>query len=94
MSTTSEAINNILESIAQLPEQDRRLVIETADKQFHAQISHLSVAMEAKKLKNGKAISDIFQDMAERKALPHISDPSVWQRKIRKDRPLPDRESQ
>jgi hypothetical protein len=32
------------------------------------------------------------QRMADRGALSHISEPTAWQREIRKDRPLPSRE--
>lgn len=41
---------------------------------------------------SGPRMASILQRMADRGALAHIEHPVAWQRKIRKDRPLPGRE--
>ena len=38
-----------------------------------------------------KRIKQAFERLAEMKTFAHIEDPIEWQRKIRKDRPLPGR---
>lgn len=40
----------------------------------------------------GQRMAAILQRMADRNALPEITDPVAWQKEIRKDRPLPGRE--
>lgn len=42
--------------------------------------------------KQGQRAADILQRMSDRKALAHIGDPVEWQRELRQDRALPDRE--
>ncbi|MBK8639463.1 MAG: hypothetical protein IPN92_14755 [Chromatiaceae bacterium] len=44
------------------------------------------------KMHQGQRMAAILQRMADRNALSHFADPVAWQREIRKDRPLPDRE--
>jgi hypothetical protein len=40
----------------------------------------------------GERMANILQRMADRQALSHITDPMLWQREIRADKPLLDRE--
>jgi hypothetical protein len=40
----------------------------------------------------GKEMADALAQIAARGSVSSIADPSAWQREIRKDRPLPDRE--
>lgn len=40
----------------------------------------------------GKRMASILQHMADRQALSSITDPVVWQKEIREDRPLSGRE--
>jgi hypothetical protein len=37
-------------------------------------------------------MADVLQRMANRNALAHIGDPVAWQREMREDKALPDRE--
>ena len=90
------SINDILESIAQLPIQDQQLVVKTANKRLHnnptEQLANKSNTARIEPEKNnGIAIVEILERMAARKALSYISNPSAWQREIRKDRLLPGR---
>ena len=45
------------------------------------------------KVERGKRIKAALEDLADMGTFNHIEDPVVWQREIRKDRPLPGRPS-
>ncbi len=42
---------------------------------------------------NGATIAQILERLAERNTLSGITDPSAWQREIRKDRVLPEKDA-
>lgn len=43
-------------------------------------------------ISRGHRMAEALAQLAEANSLPEISDPAAWEREIRKDRPLPDRE--
>lgn len=47
---------------------------------------------EGKRENPGRRMAAVLRRMANRNALAHIADPVEWQREIREDRPLRDRE--
>lgn len=57
------------------------------------QLAHLNSTAE-QKATNGQQVVEIMNRIAQRgTAFREIEDPVVWQREIRKDRPLPGRET-
>ncbi len=66
------------------------------DKLYLLQILMQEIVKEERSIsqsqKQGQRAADILQRMADRKALAHIGDPVEWQRELRQDRALPDRE--
>ena len=55
---------------------------------------HITVLEEeSEEEKRGQQMADALSKLAESGAFSGIEDPSVWQREIRKDRPLPGRDS-
>ncbi len=44
-------------------------------------------------LGRGQEMSDALEKLAALNVLSQITDPSAWQRELREDRPLPDRDS-
>ena len=40
----------------------------------------------------GKQMAEILGQLAAADSLPEIKDPAVWERKVRQDRPLPERD--
>ena len=49
--------------------------------------------LESGKAERGERIKVALQRLAELEVFAHISDPVEWQRKIRADRPLPERDA-
>ena len=45
-----------------------------------------------KKVPNGTRLALLMQEVASKNLFSYIEDPADWQRKIRKDRPLPGRD--
>ncbi len=48
---------------------------------------------ESEEEKRGQQMADALSKLAESGAFSGIEDPSAWQREIRRDRPLPGRDS-
>ena len=42
---------------------------------------------------NGTKLARLMEEVSTKNLFSHIKDPAGWQRKIRKDRPLPEREA-
>ncbi len=88
--TTSLA--KILPLVESLPQADKFQLMQSLLTQL-AWEQGLSLQRQNNvKSNQGKRMAAVLQRMADRRALSHIDDPAAWQREIRKDRPLPDRE--
>ena len=86
------SLATILPLVESLPQADKFQLMQSLLTQL-AWEQGLSLHAQLKsKSSQGKRMAAILQRMADRNALSHIDDPAVWQREIRKDRPLPGRE--
>jgi hypothetical protein len=58
-----------------------------------AQLVEITIPEEGTSLANqGQKMAMALEQLAAIKAVSQIIDPSAWQREVRKDRPLPDRD--
>jgi len=89
MLNTYQAIlrNDHLEWIEKVPEQ-----IKTGqDIPVHVTILE-QASIQSPVPDRGRRMAEFLERLAASNAFKEIDDPSEWQREIRKDRPLPDRE--
>jgi len=78
----------ILEDLEDLPEL---MQAETLDFVQFLKAKVKTQAIQSNE-ENGVEIARVLKRMAERKALSEIKDPAAWQREIRRDRALPERD--
>ena len=86
MSLTTQQIH---EKIEILPEQMQE---ETLNFINFLQNKLKSSGLESQKTeRNGSRLADLMSEASTKDLFSHIEDPAAWQRKIRKDRSLPNR---
>ena len=83
--TLMEQIQKRLSKLS--PEKQREVLDFVAFLQLHS----LKLPEATTDIKRGKRIRDLLTQLGTMKAFSDIADPVDWQRKIRKDRPLPGR---
>ena len=89
MSTISQ---KILQDVEQLPEVLQSEILDFVHFLKYKESKNKTTEANIQ-APNGKKIADILNRMAAREsAFSDITDPVEWQRKIRKDRPLPGRD--
>jgi hypothetical protein len=89
MSQTYQAIlkGGQLEWVGDAPEYDRNLPL-------NVQVVVSSASLPSNEPSRGQKMAAILAELANRGAVSEIKDPVAWQREIRKDRPLPEREGE
>jgi hypothetical protein len=81
----------ILEDLAKLPPQMQEEALDFV-RYLNEKIAKRD-AVPIKKETNGKEVAEIMVEIARRgSAFQDLTDPVMWQRETRKDRPLPGRE--
>lgn len=83
-------LEQIQEQVRRLPQEKQREVLDFV--RFLRQRPGAS-PFGPSDAERGKRVKKAFLYLAETKAFGDIPDPAEWQRQIRKDRPLPGRES-
>ncbi len=88
----SKISQKILENVEALPEEMQEETLDFV--QFLHNKHEKNMENMPKTEPNGTALACLMAEIAERgTAFKAIKDPAAWQREIRKDRPLPGRES-
>ena len=80
----------ILENVTGLPQEMQQEALDFV-KMLKRQLPHNNSPTH-KKSANGEQIAEIMTQIANRGTAFKQIDPIAWQREVRKDRPLPDRE--
>lgn len=55
-------------------------------------VVRVTVLDDAASAKNGKLMAEALERLAVSRALPDLKDPGYWQREVRRERSLPDRD--
>jgi hypothetical protein len=86
------AMEKIFTLVESLPHSDKFKLMQSLLSQLAAEERVSLQAQTEPTTDQGRRMAAILQRMADRRALSDFSDPVAWQREVRKDRFLPDRE--
>lgn len=86
------SITELIPLVESLPQSDKLRLMQVLLSQFARNEGVLLRDVPETKNNRGRYMASVLQRMADREALPMISDPVAWQQEAREDRPLPGRE--